>query len=54
MDAQLVLLLFQIVDRLVLLFQGFVCRKNMRGVKLEGEGMFPWRKGLLLLSFQVR
>jgi len=41
MDPQLVLLFFQILDRLVLLFQRFVRRKDVRGVELQSEGMLP-------------
>ena len=48
MGAQLVLLLFQILDRLVLLFQRFVGRKNMRRVELQSESVFPTGKVHLL------
>ena len=53
MGSQLVLLFFQILDRLVLLFQRFVRRKNMRGMELQSETMLPTRKDLLLF-FLVR
>ena len=52
-DSQLVFLLFQILNRLVLLFQRFVRGKNLRGVQLKCEGMFPRRKDLLSLARQT-
>jgi len=51
MGSQLVLLFFQILDRFVLLFQGFVRRKDVRGVELQSESVLPARKDLLLLLF---
>ena len=53
-DAQLVLLFFQILDLLVLLFQGFVRRKYMGSMELQSEGMLPTRKDLLLFLCVVR
>ena len=44
MDPQLVLLFFQILDRLVLLFQGFLRRKNVCSMELQGERVLPAEK----------
>ena len=46
-DPQLVLLFFQILNRLVFLVQGFVRRKNMRSMELESESVLPTIKHLL-------
>ena len=50
LDPQLVLLFFQILDRLVLLFQRFVRRKDVRGVELQSEGMLPAKEKIYYYS----
>lgn len=47
--SQLVLLFLHVLDRLVLLFQRFVRRKNVRGVELQSETVLPARKDLSIL-----